>query len=696
MIQWIIRLLFRIRGTGLENMAGRLVAANRISRWDWMLIAPVLGRGSWIILPDKELPNPFLQSLWRGILFFAEEQVDPQQVIQHVRQGKTAVYFPEPLSPSGGHFRKISQTFDGDCPRAVLAVMGSPFHPDATSPCYRKRFYFPPIRLSVVLLDPNLPGLHGPRQLRDALGRAMVTSHTLGETVWGALLQSARLHGHGKIILDDENGQQLNYKKLIFKAILLSRLLESRTAPGKTVGILLPTTVGAVVTFFALQVGGRIPTILNFSSGPDTVLTTCQTAQVRLILTSRLFIQKARLQPVLDALADLEILYLEDLKPAVTPRMLFHAWWFSHFPHQAAQPVGGHAPAVVLFTSGSEGKPKGIVLSHSNLLANVAQVFTRLQLSPHDVILNVLPMFHAFGLTMTTLAPLLAGMRVFCHPATLDYRAIPKIAWKIRATVMVGTDTFLKGYGRMAEPEDFASLRYCFAGAEPLRPATQTLWIEKFGIRILEGYGATETAPVLAVNAPEACRSGSVGTLLPGITWKLEPVAGVEIGGRLLVHGPNIMLGTMLENAPGTVVPPQVNNHPGWYDTGDVVRVDDDGFVWIIGRAKRFAKIGGEMVSLAQVEAVALDEWPESLHGVVAIANAQKGEALVMVTTEKNANRQSFSKILQIRGLSMLLLPTRFIYHDTLPLLASGKLDLVTLQQWAQEGENNITMENTA
>ncbi|MBF0414558.1 MAG: AMP-binding protein [Magnetococcales bacterium] len=675
--RWLIRRVFRVQTLGLEHLPGRLIAANRFSRWDWLLWVPFLNEGSWIILPAGDIPFKLIRSWCHWIHFVAEERVDPLLLAQAINHGHTVVYSPEPLSPTSGWLRNITLSYDVSCPRGVMAVEGSerwPFSPNTT---YSKRCWLPKIDLTVVTLDAQVD--QGARYLQEGLGRAKLASLSLGTTVWQALITAAHRHGRGRVILEDEQGQRLGYGGLFFKVILLSGLLKSRIGLETRVGVMLPTTVGAVLTFFALQVCGRTPVMLNFSLGPNTIVATCRIARIRVVVTSRQFVQKANLSSVIDAMTGLDILYLEDVRPAVTPWKLLHAWFFSHFPRGVADKM--QEAAVVLFTSGSEGTPKGVVLSHTNLLANVTQIVSRFDLGARDTLLSVLPMFHAFGLTVGTLAPLLAGMRVYCHPAVLDYRAVPRLAWKVGATVLAGTDTFLRGYGRMAQPSDFLSIRYCFAGAEPLRAATSTLWMEKFGIRILEGYGATETAPVLAVNGPEGHCAGSVGRLLPGVRWRLRSIPGVVEGGGLMVSGPNIMMGYVREDNPGVVQPPQAEEGVGWYDTGDVVRVDAAGFVWILGRSKRFAKIGGEMISLAQVEVVAADAWPDGLHGVVAIADPKRGEILVMVTDDRTMTRQSFTQALKNRGLSSLLLPSRFIYCDGLPVLASGKLDWVKLAQ---------------
>jgi acyl-[acyl-carrier-protein]-phospholipid O-acyltransferase/long-chain-fatty-acid--[acyl-carrier-protein] ligase len=318
--------------------------------------------------------------------------------------------------------------------------------------------------------------------------------------------------------------------------------------------------------------------------------------------------------------------------------------------------------------------PKGVVLSHANVLANREQVAARIDFGAQDVILNALPMFHSFGLTAGTLLPLLSGMRTFFYPSPLHYRIVPEIAYDVNATIMFGTNTFLAGYARFAHPYDFYSVRYVFAGAEKLKDETRRTWTDKFGVQIFEGYGATETAPGLAINTPIDSKPGTVGRLLPGIEHALDPVPGVE-GGRLSVRGPNVMLGYLKHDKPGVVQPPSTARGAGWYDTGDIVTIDAEGFVTIQGRAKRFAKIGGEMVSLTAVEELATRAWPETPNACISLPDFQKGEQLILVTTRANAVRQELSARAKEYGMSELHVPKRIITVAAIPLLGSGKAD---------------------
>ncbi len=260
----------------------------------------------------------------------------------------------------------------------------------------------------------------------------------------------------------------------------------------------------------------------------------------------------------------------------------------------------------MLFTSGSLGSPRGVVLTHRNVLANVAQLAGRIGFARDQRVLNALPMFHGFGLTAGFVLPVVSGIPAFLYPSPLHYGAIPQLAYSWNATALFGTSTFLRGYARRAHPLAFRSLRLVIAGAEPLAPAVRELWFERFGLRILEGYGVTECSPVLAVNTPASYRSGTVGRLLPGLEARLLPVEGLPAdSGRLLVRGPNVMAGYLTPD--GTLLPPP----DGWHDTGDVVRLDPDGHLSIVGRLARFAKAGGEMIPLAAVEALAHALWPD-------------------------------------------------------------------------------------
>jgi acyl-[acyl-carrier-protein]-phospholipid O-acyltransferase/long-chain-fatty-acid--[acyl-carrier-protein] ligase len=380
-----------------------------------------------------------------------------------------------------------------------------------------------------------------------------------------------------------------------------------------------------------------------------------------------------------------KVIILEDLRAALTPKDKLYGLFARLFPRWALRMGGAlsdpNGPAVILFTSGSEGLPKGVVLSHRNLHANRYQAAARIAFTSSDVVFNALPMFHAFGLTGGVLLPILAGVRTFLYPSPLHYKIVPELCYETNATILFGTDTFLMGYARSAHPYDFFNVRLVVAGAERVKPETREAWMEKFGLRILEGYGATECAPVVAVNTPMHFRTGTVGRMLDQVRYRLEPVPGIEEGGRLFVKGPNIMLGYLRAEKPGIIEAPP----DGWYDTGDIVKIDEDGFVTILGRAKRFSKIAGEMVSLGLVEQNLLKAFPDAQHAVVAVPDARKGEQLVLFTTDTTLDATKVADGLKALGMATLMVPRNVLTLAELPLLGSGKTDYQTLNRLALE-----------
>jgi acyl-[acyl-carrier-protein]-phospholipid O-acyltransferase/long-chain-fatty-acid--[acyl-carrier-protein] ligase len=425
--------------------------------------------------------------------------------------------------------------------------------------------------------------------------------------------------------------------------------------------------------------GGRVPAMINFTAGATNILAACRATEIDTIITSRAFVEKGHLENLIAQLQTaLRIVYLEDIRPTITFADKLRGALNWKKPLVARKPDDW---AVILFTSGTEGLPKGVVLSHRNMLANVAQAAARIDFGREDKLFNALPIFHSFGLTAGTVLPLVSGVSVYLYPSPLHYRTVPELVYGVCATVLFGTDTFLNGYARMANAYDFYSIRYILSGAEPVRESTRTTYLEKFGKRVLEGYGVTETSPVLALNTPMFNKFGTVGRLLPGMTAKLEKVEGVDEGGRLYVKGPNVMLGYLRADRPGVLEPPP----EGWHDTGDIVTIDDQGFIAIKGRAKRFAKVGGEMVSLAAVEMLAAELWPDNITAVASVPDPRKGERLVMVTDKHGATRSDFQAYARSKHASELMLPSEIIILDKLPMLGSGKVDQMAVTKFVRE-----------
>jgi acyl-[acyl-carrier-protein]-phospholipid O-acyltransferase/long-chain-fatty-acid--[acyl-carrier-protein] ligase len=496
-------------------------------------------------------------------------------------------------------------------------------------------------------------------------------------TLPDAIVEAARQRPR-QVILQDASLQELTYRRLLLGADLLAaqwRKLLSDTE--RRIGVLLPNVNAMPVATLSLWAAGKIPAILNYSTGPAVLLASARLAGLKHIVTSRAFIQRAELDvgPLQDA--GIELLFLEDVRARITgPQRCFallrHCWKPGLSTLNC--PLSTNTTAVILFTSGSEGDPKGVELTHRNVLANIGQMLSAVDVMDTDRFFNALPVFHSFGLTVGLLLPLTRGVFVLLYPSPLHYRVVPSAFYNLNCTVFFGTNTFLNGYARKAHPYDFRTLRYLFAGAEKVQEATAGLWMREFGVRILEGYGITECSPCLSVNLPMRPRHGSVGPFLPCIQYKLEPVEGVTEGGRLFVRGPNIMRGYL--NAEANT---KFQALGGWYDTGDIVRVDSDGFIFILGRLKRFAKVSGEMVSLAAVEDVLAGAFPQyGLRFVVAVVagpDAARGEALIAVTNEPRLTLEEVRAAIQARGLSNLAVPREIKMLRDLPRLSTGKVN---------------------
>ncbi|MBW3617830.1 MAG: AMP-binding protein [Proteobacteria bacterium] len=495
-------------------------------------------------------------------------------------------------------------------------------------------------------------------------------------SLWDALLQARGRAGGEKVIIEDADRRPFTYDGLIRAAFALGRKIKPLTTPGERVGVLLPSSVGFAVTFFALHAIGRTPVMLNFTAGARTVRAACQVAGVQRVLTARRFVQQGKLDELLaDLEQDTAVTWLDDLRKSVGKADKLFALSAAAFPKLVLPREHPDDPGVVLFTSGSFGAPKGVLLTQANLVANTQQISTHIRLDPAWTMFNPLPAFHSFGLTAGLLVPLLNGLRSFQYPSPLHVKQIPRLVRDTGAQVLFGTDTFANQYARAAEPGDLDKLLFLVVGAEKVRPETQKLYPHA---PVLEGYGATETAPVIAVNQPERNAPGTVGRILPGIEPRLDPVDGIPEGGRLFVRGPNVMAGYLGPDGRPEPLP------GGWHDTGDIASIGSDGLVRLLGRLKRFAKVGGEMVSLTAVEDLAGKLWPDAGHAVVAVPDARKGERLVLVSERQDAEAGSLAAFMKQQGAPEIAAPRRVLHVFEIPLLGSGKVNYGALQKMAE------------
>ncbi|MBI2261695.1 MAG: AMP-binding protein [Caulobacterales bacterium] len=501
------------------------------------------------------------------------------------------------------------------------------------------------------------------------------------ETIFDALIAARETYGD-KEILEDQDRKPLTYTGLIRAAFVLGRKIAAMTEPAERVAILLPSSMGVVVTFYGLHAHGRVPVMLNFTSGERNVKAAIKAAGVGKVLTAKRFIQQAKLEELIGHIETVaEVVWLDDVRASIGLPDKLYGLMAGLMPKRFRVKTEPSSPGVVLFTSGSFGAPKGVVLSQWNLVANCRQVAQHIALDPDWVMFNPLPTFHCFGLTGGVLLPLLQGLKAFQYPSPLHAKQIVELLPQVKASILFATDTFLNQYARVAGANDFSTLKFVVAGAEKVRDETHHLFNTRFhGLKLLEGYGATEAAPVVAVNHPDRNRPGTVGQILPGMEWRLDPVDGIDQGGRLYLRGPNVMKGYLSPDDPLKIEPLP----GGWHDTGDIVDIDDEGYVCILGRAKRFAKIGGEMVSLTAVEGLASAVWPEARHAVVSIPDSRKGEKLVLVTDRKDADVSRLAEWARSHGAPELAVPKKIMRVGEVPVLGTGKTDYVAIQQMAE------------
>lgn len=700
----ILKLLFRIQIDGIENYPTHgkrlVIVANHVSLLDGVLL--------WVFLPHDLTfaVNVFTAQKWWARWTKAFTRiflVDPthpmaiKSLIEYIMTDRHCVIFPEGRMTITGGLMKIYEGPGLVADRAAAPILpihieGAQFSFFSSLSGKLRLHLFPKIKLTIFSIryltaSPTLKGRERRKALSanlyDIMCEVAFSSQNLDTTLFQSLIETQNQYGKNKIVLEDITRKTLTYHQLIARSFILGKTIASFTKTSETIGILLPNVMTHSIVFFALQAYFRLPALLNYTMSPNQLIECCKTAHIKTILTSKKFIETGNLSPIITALNNekLGIIFIEDIVKKINHIQSFMGLIKSLFAktyYKKLQKINQinsvevtKKPAVILFTSGSENTPKGVALSHQNLQANRFQLITKSSFTAQDIVFNALPLFHAFSLNSGLLTPILSGIKVFVYLSPLHFRKIPQLCYDVNATILFSTNTFLTKYIKFANPFDFFSLKYVFSGAEKLQDETRKLWLEKFGLRILEGYGTTETAPILAVNTIMQNKIGSVGKFLPSIEHQLKPIEGIFTGGELWVKGPNIMLGYLSLEKPGEFIVPE----DGWHSTGDVVYIDQEGFMTIEDRVKRFAKIGGEMLSLSAIEACITTLWPDFYHAVISQLDNKKGEQLILVTTYPDATRQEIVQNAKLIGLSNLAIPKKIIFIPKMPLLATGKID---------------------
>ena len=673
----------------------------------------------------------------RNITWLCEERVTLDNAVQSYleREGTTAISFSasedepktisdtlrEPLSNGGVviFFPGYVNALAGECchiPATTLRSLCALRHPTlplsaskpreiSSSPENISRLPESILSFSPVIASKDVSVASWRQGLLAAEEIAFSSRSFLNDSLPVTLIAGLKKHGSSTTLYDGTDDSQWTFDKLLAIAIVFAAEIKLQTQK-KRVGIILPPGRGGMLANLAVLLAGKIPVNINFTSSHHAVQSCIHQADIDKFITADPFVRKVASFPWPP---NRDLIYIERILPPLKKKI---TRWFilcKTLPTPIiAKMLGlgkskGNDEAVLLFTSGSSGEPKGVPLSHRNILANVCQFGSRVNLSHEDKILGCLPLFHAFGITATLLYPCIQGINLATYPNPLEAKRLAELIQMHSVNALITTPTFLRGFMRRVNPEQLASLHYCVTGAEKLPNSLADAFKEKFGKSILEGYGLTETAPAtnLSLHTPEqqgdtqtipAERMGSVGKLLPGIAIKMtnpatEESSPIDQQGSIWLRGANIFDGYLNDEKKSAEV-----LHDGWFNTGDVGRVDDDGFLYIEGRLSRFSKIGGEMVPHETIEAaitktLGLDKETERKIAVVGIPDEQKGEAIALLTTICGDTRDQECIALRYQlmdqGIPSLWCPKTFIPVDEIPILASGKLDLKSCKELA-------------
>ena len=710
-------IFYRIKTIGIENIppdGPALLVANHVTTIDAMLIAATCNRRICFIINSKLFDNSKLTWLFKLMRVIPISSNQPEDTIEASLQlakvelaaGHLVCIFPEEEISGNGNMRQFKQyllhiTKNSSIPIIPLHIGGawgstfSNFHEKLIS---LRKYRFP---YHITLTFGNkLPSDTKVAELRETIQKLSViyfNSLTSPDRNLGYYFIKTARANWGNEAMGDTTGKRITFSKSLIAAIALGNKLSIITKPTEKVGIILPASVGGALANITLTIHNRIPVNINFSTSTQAVDSALAQCDIQTVITSRKFLTHL---PNLEI--NTKLIYIEDLIASITPTNKIIALYKARFL-SARKITADNYPApddiaTIIFSSGSTGKQKGIMLSHHNIISNIESFLMVYHFSSSDKMCAILPFFHSFGFTATLWCPLIQGFSAFYHPNPLEGEIIARIVREEQLTIILTTPTFLITYLRKATRNDFISLRLVIAGAEKLQQKVSDSFESKFGIRPIEGYGTTELSPVAAANVPDiitdnvnqtGTKPGSIGHPIPGIAMRITDLdTGTPLAlnheGMLEVKGPNIMLG-YLNNQPLT----NSVMHEGWYSTGDIAQIDEDGFVFIHDRLSRFSKIAGEMVPHMLIEEEIMTKLrlpPRSIF-IASAPDHKRGEQLVVIFIPTEVNKNQIRDIIHESDLPNLWKPRRHNYLkiEKMPIAGSGKLDMRSLTQIANE-----------
>ncbi|HSF56926.1 MAG TPA: acyl-[ACP]--phospholipid O-acyltransferase [Candidatus Binatia bacterium] len=719
-ILWVLtHSLYRIRIVGQENIpvhGPALLVSNHVSFVDALLIGASVPRFIRFMLHREYYDIRWLNWLFRlmkSIPISATNRRDIVHALQSARkeleQGQVVCIFAEGAISRIGHLLPFKRGFEKVVEGTSFPII--PVHLDqlwgSIFSFKEGRFFWKRPKLLpypvTVSFGAPLPPTASVQEVRQAVLELESQAFEYRRATHGLLharfIRTAKRHW-SSLCMADTTGTELSFGKALIGGMLLSRWLRKHATNDSMVGILLPASAGGALANIAVFLAGKVPVNLNFTSGQEAMVAAIRQCEIKTILTSRVFLSKANVSEMPG------MVFLEEIRQTFTSIQkllaLLSAFLFPSriLEHHYSKNQKSQDLATVIFSSGSTGTPKGVMLSHHNILTNIESVCQVIHFSPNDRIMGVLPFFHSFGFSISLWLPLIVGFAAVYHPNPMDAKTIGETVQKYRATFLISTPTFYAGYMRRCTVDEFASLRYAVAGAEKLREQIRKGFKDQYALDLLEGYGCTELAPVVSVNLPDVLdapepqtgyKPGTVGHPIPGVAVKVvDPDTGQSLSagqeGLLVAKGANVMLGYLGE--------PELTNQvlrDGWYITGDIASLDEDGFITITDRISRFSKIGGEMVPHMKIEEVVNTILGEAASVVTALPDEQKGEKLVAFYTRNGMSVDELWDRLNRSDLPKLWIPKRENIHciDSIPLLGSGKVDLKKVKRLAAEKADN-------